>query len=73
MLIYTWVVLAALVAGSGLRVDLVWNLADLFNGLMALPNLIALLLLGHVVAGICRAGDGGKRLSGRERKSDSAG
>ncbi len=73
VLIYTWVVLAALVAGSGLRVDLVWNLADLFNGLMALPNLIALLLLGHVVAGICRAGDGGKRLSGRERKSDSAG
>ena len=70
--IYTWAVLAALVAGAGLRVDLVWNLADLFNGLMALPNLTALLLLGRVVAGICRAGDEGKHLPGKEQKPDSA-
>ena len=70
--IYTWAVLAALVAGAGLRVDLVWNLADLFNGLMALPNLAALLLLGRVVAGICRAGDEGKHLPGKEQKPDSA-
>lgn len=31
------------------ELTLVWNLADLFNGLMAIPNLIALLLLCPVV------------------------
>ncbi|MCF0253148.1 MAG: alanine:cation symporter family protein [Duodenibacillus sp.] len=35
--------------GSLLQVDLVWELADLFNGLMVLPNLIALLALGKMV------------------------
>ena len=35
--------------GALSRVDLVWNLADLFNGLMAIPNLIGLLLLSPVV------------------------
>jgi AGCS family alanine or glycine:cation symporter len=29
--------------------DFVWNFSDLFNGLMAIPNLIALLLLSPVV------------------------
>ena len=36
--------------GALLRLDLVWGLADIFNGLMAVPNLIALLLLTPVVA-----------------------
>ena len=35
--------------GALARLDLVWALADLFNGLMALPNLVALLLLSPVV------------------------
>ncbi len=36
--------------GSLLKVDLVWELSDLFNGLMVLPNLIALLALtGFIV------------------------
>ncbi|WP_301188216.1 alanine:cation symporter family protein, partial [uncultured Desulfovibrio sp.] len=36
-------------AGSCLQVDLVWQLADLFNGLMVIPNLIALWALHKVV------------------------
>ena len=40
--------------GSSLKVDLVWALADFFNGLMAVPNLLALLALSGVVAGIAR-------------------
>lgn len=36
--------------GSFLEVTLVWELADLFNGLMVVPNLIALWLLNKVVA-----------------------
>lgn len=35
--------------GCMAELHLVWNLADLFNGLMAIPNLIALLLLSPIV------------------------
>lgn len=35
--------------GAILKLDLVWSLADVFNGLMALPNLIALLALSPVL------------------------
>ncbi len=35
--------------GAVLKLSLVWTLADIFNGLMALPNLIALLYLTPVI------------------------
>ena len=35
--------------GALLKLNLVWALADVFNGLMALPNLIALLTLSPVI------------------------
>ena len=40
----------AVFIGPYLTVEAVWNLADIFNGLMALPNVIALVLLSGVVA-----------------------
>ena len=40
---------AFIILGATLKVDLVWSLADLFNGLMVIPNLIALLALNKVV------------------------
>lgn len=45
--------------GCTLKVDLVWNLADLFNGLMIIPNILALVLLGKVVASITRDWEAG--------------
>ena len=48
--VYACIVVACIVIGSTLKVDLVWNLSDLFNGLMVFPNLIALLGLSGVVA-----------------------
>ncbi|MDR1045998.1 MAG: sodium:alanine symporter family protein [Candidatus Adiutrix sp.] len=39
----------AVPVGAMAELTLVWNLADLFNGLMAIPNLIALLMLSPVV------------------------
>ncbi len=36
------------------KISIVWNLSDLLNGLMALPNLIALLLLSPIVFSITR-------------------
>ncbi|MBQ8828665.1 MAG: sodium:alanine symporter family protein [Burkholderiaceae bacterium] len=40
---------ALIVVGAVLKVDLIWALADFFNGLMVIPNLIALLALNKVV------------------------
>ena len=37
-------------AGSTMSLSLVWNLADIFNALMAIPNLLSLLLLSGVIA-----------------------
>ncbi|SHE77866.1 alanine/glycine:cation symporter family protein [Clostridium fallax] len=47
--IYAFIVLLFIVAGSVLKVDLVWELADTFNGLMVIPNLLGLLALSGVV------------------------
>lgn len=41
--------------GAVAQLDLVWNLSDLMNGLMALPNLIGLVALSGVVAAETRA------------------
>lgn len=46
---YRIIVMAFIVLGSVLQVNLVWELADMFNGLMVLPNLIALVGLSKVV------------------------
>ena len=45
---YLWI--AAVMVGSVAALPAVWNFADIFNGLMAVPNLISLLLLAPVVA-----------------------
>ena len=47
---FSIIVVAFVFLGSLLKVELVWNLSDLFNGLMVIPNLIALLALSGVVA-----------------------
>ena len=52
--IYSALVVVCVVLGSALKVDLVWNLSDLFNGLMVFPNLIALIALSGVVAKMAR-------------------
>jgi Na+/alanine symporter len=36
--------------GVVVKLDLVWTLADIMNGLMALPNLVALMGLSGIVA-----------------------
>ena len=43
-----WV--AGVFLGSMLKIGLVWDLADLMNGLMAIPNIFAVLLLSGVIA-----------------------
>ena len=41
---------AVVFVGPYLTVSVVWDIADVFNGLMAFPNLVALVLLSPVVA-----------------------
>lgn len=46
---YRWLYILAVFIGPYMTVAAVWNIADIFNALMALPNLIALLALSGVV------------------------
>lgn len=55
--VYRRLYIAAVFLGSYLSLDTVWGIADICNGLMAFPNLIALFLLGGVVAKETRAAD----------------
>ena len=50
--LYSLLVVCFIVIGSTLKVDLVWQLADFFNGLMVIPNVLALLALSKVVVTI---------------------
>ena len=52
---YAIIALGFIVLGSSLKVDLVWNISDMFNGLMVLPNLLALLALSGVVVAIAKS------------------
>ncbi len=47
---YKLLFLAVVVFSSVLALDLVWSIADILNALMAIPNLIAVLLLSGVIA-----------------------
>ena len=47
---YRILYIVALFFGSIISLDIIWNIADCMNALMAIPNLIALLLLSKVAA-----------------------
>ena len=47
---YRILYIVALFFGSIISLDIIWNIADCMNALMAIPNLVALLLLSGVVA-----------------------
>ena len=52
--IYRILVMICIIAGSLQKVDLVWELADMFNGLMVIPNLIALICLHKLVVEVTK-------------------
>lgn len=47
--VYRWLYILAVFIGPYMTVEAVWTIADIFNGLMAFPNLIALMALRGVV------------------------
>ena len=46
---YSWLYLVMIFVGPFLALESVWNIADIVNGLMAFPNLVALFCLNGVV------------------------
>lgn len=52
--VYQWVFIVVIVVGSVSSIDVVWDMADTFNGLMAIPNFVALFALSGVVAKLTR-------------------
>lgn len=46
---YRFIFLGMVFIGSVIDLNVVWNLADIFNALMAIPNLISLLLLNGII------------------------
>lgn len=52
---YRWLYILAVFIGPYMTVSAVWTIADIFNGLMAIPNMIALLVLNGVVVAETRS------------------
>ncbi len=48
--VYRILFILAIFFGSIIQLDVIWNIADCMNALMAIPNLVALILLSGVVA-----------------------
>lgn len=48
--VYRWLYILAVFIGPYMAVTAVWTIADIFNGLMAIPNIIALFALSGIVA-----------------------
>ncbi|MCA9451328.1 MAG: alanine:cation symporter family protein, partial [Nitrospira sp.] len=46
---YRVIFVAVVLLGATSRLEVVWNVSDVMNGLMAIPNLIGLLLLAKII------------------------
>ena len=64
---------AVCVLGAVLSADLVWQASELFNGLMAIPNLIAMALLSPEVFRLTRAYFTKEKISTGTRRKDTVG
>ena len=53
--VYRWLYILAVLIGPFLTVSAVWTIADIFNGLMAIPNLIALVTLNGIIVAEVRS------------------
>ena len=70
MLGYRILFVAMVFVGSIISLDIVWNAADCMNALMAIPNLVALLLLSNVIARETKHYLHGNRLDDRAPTDD---
>ena len=66
--VYRWVYILAVLIGPFLTLSQVWTIADIFNALMAAPNLIALVVLSGVI--VAETNDFFRRLDSGEYKEN---
>ncbi len=52
--IYRWIFVLVIPVGAVTQLKVVWTLSDIFNGLMAFPNLVALIGLSGVLSAMLR-------------------
>lgn len=64
--VYRWLYILAVFIGPYMTVKAVWTIADIFNGLMAIPNMIAIFALSGVV--IAETKEFFKRHNGQKAK-----
>ena len=50
--IYRWLVVGSIILGATMQVPVIWEMADTFNGIMVIPNIIALLSMLLLVSKI---------------------
>ena len=55
VMVYRWLYIIAVFIGPYMTISAVWGIADIVNGLMAIPNMIALIALSGVVAAETRS------------------
>ena len=48
--LYRVIFVSMVMVGAMMKLDFVWNFSDMMNGMMAIPNLIALLILSKVIS-----------------------
>lgn len=58
--VYQLIFIAVIVVGATTSLDVVWDVADTFNGLMAIPNFVALFALSGMVAKLTKEYFGSK-------------
>ena len=64
---YSIIAIAFIFLGSLFPNDLVWELADMFNNIMVIPNVLALAALSAIVVGALK---GGKAKKDKKKKTD---
>ncbi|WP_147614986.1 alanine/glycine:cation symporter family protein [Treponema pectinovorum] len=60
--IYRWLYILAVFAGPYMTVSAVWTIADIVNGLMAIPNIISILVLNGIIVKLTADYFSGKRI-----------
>lgn len=60
--IYKWLWIVLTFVGATVPLEIVWNISDVFNGLMVIPNLIGVLALSPVVFEMARKHDSRTKL-----------
>ncbi len=67
-IVYSVIAIGFIFLGSVFKADLVWELTDVFNNLMVIPNVIALFALSSIVVGEVKRRDTEKKAKKAEKK-----